>query len=142
MGCLFCSPHRQDEWPDRQAFGGKVETRMSNVTTDTQKSATRPQRSERKYAISCTCVILYIFSLRMCCGLGSAREQVTYSSKTVLLRGDVKRPGKTLGPRPLKLFPLITELAASGFAVELPVDFDAVAIHPAIPGSRFPTQGL
>jgi len=47
-----------------------------------------------------------------------------------------------LGLRPFETVVLITELAASSFAVELPVDFDAVAIPPAIPGSGFSTQGL
>jgi hypothetical protein len=37
---------------------------------------------------------------------------------------------------------LIAELATSGFAVKLPVDLGASAIHPAIPRSSFPTQSL
>ena len=34
------------------------------------------------------------------------------------------------------------ELSAGGFAVELPVDLEAVTIHSPIPGSCFATQGL
>jgi hypothetical protein len=37
---------------------------------------------------------------------------------------------------------LIAELATSGFAVKLPVDLGASSIHPAIPGSSFPSQSL
>jgi hypothetical protein len=37
---------------------------------------------------------------------------------------------------------LITELAAGRFAVKSPVDSDLLAIHPAIPGARFPLQRL
>jgi hypothetical protein len=39
-------------------------------------------------------------------------------------------------------FPFIAEFASSGLAGELLVDFDPVAIHPAIPGVSFPPQHL
>jgi hypothetical protein len=35
----------------------------------------------------------------------------------------------------------VAELAAGRFAIELPVDLDAISIHSRIPGSRFPAQG-
>jgi hypothetical protein len=35
---------------------------------------------------------------------------------------------------------LITELASNGFAIEPPVDFEAVTVHPAIPGPNFLAQ--
>jgi len=38
--------------------------------------------------------------------------------------------------------PFVTELAAGGLAVELPVDVDAITIHPPIPGSHFSAQDL
>lgn len=38
-----------------------------------------------------------------------------------------------LGLRPLERFPFVAELAAGGPAVEFPVDFDAVAVHAAVP---------
>src|SRR5215472_6963781 len=47
-----------------------------------------------------------------------------------------------LGLRPLKIVPFIAELAACGFAVELPVDLDTVTIHPPIPGLRLPAKAL
>ena len=36
----------------------------------------------------------------------------------------------------------VTKLAASSFAIELPRDLDAITIHPAIPGLRFPAESL
>jgi hypothetical protein len=42
-----------------------------------------------------------------------------------------------LGLLPLRTFRFVAELATSGFAVELPVDFGAVTIHAAVPGSGF-----
>jgi hypothetical protein len=38
--------------------------------------------------------------------------------------------------------PFVAKLPASGPAIEPPGDFDAITIHPPIPGSRFPAQGL
>ena len=36
----------------------------------------------------------------------------------------------------------VAELAACRFAIELPVDLDAISVHSPVPGSRFPAQGL
>ena len=40
------------------------------------------------------------------------------------------------------VLPFIAEFASGGFAGELPVDFDPVAIHPAVPSVSFPPQHL
>ena len=47
---------------------------------------------------------------------------------------------RRLGIRPRKRVPFVAEFTASGHAVELPVDLDAIAVHPAIPGAGFATQ--
>jgi hypothetical protein len=48
----------------------------------------------------------------------------------------------SVGLWPLERFAFVSKLATGGFAVELPVDFDAIPVHPPIPGSRFATQGV
>jgi uncharacterized protein YecE (DUF72 family) len=47
-----------------------------------------------------------------------------------------------LGLRPHRRFAFVAEFPACGFAVELPVDFDSVAVHPAIPSPGFSPEGL
>ena len=49
---------------------------------------------------------------------------------------------RRLGLRPRERFLFVAKLETSGFAIEFPVDFGASAIHPAVPGSNFPAQGL
>ena len=46
------------------------------------------------------------------------------------------------GLRPPERVIFVAKLATSRFPVKLPVDPCASAIHPAIPGSSFPTQSL
>src|ERR1700675_4363448 len=45
-----------------------------------------------------------------------------------------------LGLLPPEIVTVVTELGTRLLASELPIDFDAVPVGPAVPGSRFPLQ--
>src|ERR1035441_9762409 len=47
-----------------------------------------------------------------------------------------------LGLRPPERVFLVAELAASGFPVEGPVDFDSITVHAAVPGATLTPQSF
>ena len=47
-----------------------------------------------------------------------------------------------LGPRPLEIFPFVTELATGGSAIELPVDRDSVTVDATVPSAALAAQRL
>ena len=70
------------------------------------------------------------------------RKRFSQRSTTVQFRPapDDQLPRLVLGLRPHGRFPFIVELTAGGSAVEFPVDLDAVAVYPSVPGFRLLAQ--
>ena len=70
--------------------------------------------------------------------IGTLRDQPLVTSMAALTLLNIA----DLGLRPLERVLFVAKLTASSLAVELPVDFHAITVHPPIPGSRFSTQSL